>query len=435
MGLASGLVAQVKRHPVLHRWALRAWSLRHPPPYRRPNMEFEFDAWNAISSLRNQVGRQLGEDNTGPYPYRQPTQNRYESCPFKDSRHGLPMNVTNLRLVMPDAADAHRLVTELRNRYIAQRGLAGPRLDLVQAYLFSKFAVSLPAYLTRRRDRPVREGELQALETAFYMLGTAPFMMVRQLMVRGDRRPLQRQPLDAEGLYRLADESGVLISTRCCACPASPKLIIEFFDVIMNGGFQGPLESAQVTRVLDTVGDWDRFYAYALAASRLELLVKLDQALVAQALLALPHQEGLAGTPGQALHQQALEQALARSHLRVPPGGDLQAAAQTVVDVLQALLQDHDEQATLAALAVGRHAPQLPALAAGAATARRIRQQQAILLEACRRNLHAVQHALGQPQWPDIGADDLQRRSAGPALGELLAWLEASAPRAAVQAA
>lgn len=428
MGLASGLVAQVKRHPVLHRWALR-----HPPPFRRPNMEFEFDAWNGISSLRNRNGRQLGEDNTGPYPYRQPTQNRYESCPFKDSRHGLPMNITNLRLVMPDAADAYRLVTVLRNRYIAQRGLSGPRLDLVQAYLFSKFAVSLLAYLTRRRERPVRDGELQALETAFYMLGTAPFMMVRQLMVRGDRRPLERQPLDAEALYRLADESGVLISTRRCACPASPKLIIEFFDVIMNGGYQGPLESDQVSRVLDTVGDWDRFYAYALAASRLELLVKLDQALVAQALLALPQQAELADATGQALHRAALEQALAHSHLRAPAGADVQALARTTVDVLHALLQDHGEQATLAALA-GADAAQ-DALPAGAATAARIRREQAILLEACRRNLRAVQDALGQAQWPDIGADDLQRRAAGPALAALLAWLEAPATRLAAQPA
>ena len=129
MKLTSLVFQQIRRHKLLHMWALRAYSLRHPPPYRRPNMEFEFDAWNGISSLHNHLGRMIGEDNAGPYPYREITGNQYETCRFRDSRKGLPMNVTNLRLVMPDAEDAYRLITVLRNRYIEYRKLGSPRLN------------------------------------------------------------------------------------------------------------------------------------------------------------------------------------------------------------------------------------------------------------------------------------------------------------------
>lgn len=423
MGLTSGLAAQVKRHPALHRWALRAWSLRHPPPFRRPNMEFEFDAWNGISSLHNQVGRQIGEDNTGPYPYRDPTFNQYETCRFKDSRLGLPMNVTNLRLVMPDAGPAYQLVTELRNRYIAQRRLAGPRLNLIQAYLFSKFAVSLPAYLVRRRERPVRDGQLQALETAFYMLGTAPFMMVRQLMVRGDPRPLDPQPMSGEALYALSDACGVLISTRARACPASPKLIVEFFDVIMNGGFSESLDSPQVRRVLDTLGDWDRFYAYALASSRLELLIKLNQALTAQALLSAQSDVSGADAATHALRRAALDGALQRSYVRAADDEQAAAVLNMLLEVLRALLRDHEEHAVLDALDA-LHGARSAGLHD---TAQRIRQGNTLVLQACRRNLMEVHRTLGQTGWPSIGEADLLRRSGGADLPALLDRMEPAA--------
>ena len=71
--------------------------------------------------------------------------------------------------------------------------------------------MSLPAFLVRRKDQPLRDGSLQALETAFYMLGTAPFELVRQLMVQGDLQPLDPQPLGGEKLYGLADGTRALV--------------------------------------------------------------------------------------------------------------------------------------------------------------------------------------------------------------------------------
>ena len=428
MRLTTDLINKAKQNNALRRWAVRAYALRYPPPYQRPNMEFHFDAWNGISSLHCWNGRQIGEDNTGPYPYNEPADNQYEVCKFRDSRNGLFMNMTNLRLVMPAAGDAYQLTTLLRNRYIDQRKLSDRRFNLIQAYLFSKFAVSLPAYLTRRKDNPVRDGTLQPLETAFYMLGTAPFMLLRQLMVRGEPTPLDPKPLSADSWYRLADASGVLISTRSRACPATPKLVREFFDVIMNGSFGDPLDSAEVQRVLDELGEWNRFYSYTHAGSRLELLIKLNQALTARALIAL--QESTAGSQvfDTSLLQAALDNTLQRSYANVTADRDAAAVVDNIVRVLVALLLDHDDGMLLDKLRrIGFLDPDIPANSLGDA-GRRISQGNELIYQACRRDLLTVQKALNRSEWPLITEDDLLQRTGGSELSRLLAQLEAAGP-------
>jgi hypothetical protein len=411
----------VKHNRTLHKLALRLYSLRHPPPWRRANMEFEFDAWNSVSSLHCRGGRQIGEDNAGPYPYGEFTGNRYETCRFHDVRAGLPMNVTSLRLLLPSLRDAYQLTTALRNRYLAKRDLPERRFNLVQAYLFSKFAVSLPAYLARRKDRPVRDGELSPVETAFYMLAPAPFMLVRQLMVRGERTPLEAQPLSAERLYRLASDSRVLVSPRERACPATPKLIREYFDVIMNGAYQGPLDSAEVARSLDRLGDWHRFFDYARAASRIELLVKLSQALTARALLAVDRSGRIAGTEAEPALRAALDAALRASHAKPSAEHDAHAVVETIVDTLAALLRDHGAEAIVQLLDVGgacrRRSAEPDDPVEGAI---RIRQITTAIAEAVGREVRTVHRCLGRGDWPAVGEEDLIRRTAGPGLARLL---------------
>ena len=72
--------------------------MKHPPPYRRPNMEFEFDAWVVIS-----VPSTIGAcDRRGHNPVRIPTRKSPGSVPdlqLCGSGRVLQMNVTNLRLV------------------------------------------------------------------------------------------------------------------------------------------------------------------------------------------------------------------------------------------------------------------------------------------------------------------------------------------------
>jgi hypothetical protein len=425
MSLRSHVVQRVRATPWLHRAAMRTYSVVHPPPYRRPNMEFECDPWNGISSLHYKGQRQLGEDNAGPYPYGESTGNRYEICRFGDTRLGLPMNVTNLRLVMPYAAEAYGLTTALRQRYITHRGLTGPRFSLVQAYLYSKLSATLPAFLTRRADRPIRDGEIEPLETAFYMLGSAPFILMRQLIARGDRRALEPEPMSGDALYALSCEGRALISTRERACPATPKLIREFFDVIMNGRFDGPLDSPAIARVFERIGDWQRLYDYTLAASRLELLLMLNRVLT---LHTLRQVQGVAyplGADVEADVRDGLISALALSDGDAAVGSLSAPTLELMLATSLTLLDDHGETQTLTALA---DEGLLPAPAAAPLApedlARRIRAISDQVLHGCQRELAAVHAALGTRSSPPLGIHDVLRRCGGPDMETRLWQLE-----------
>lgn len=418
----------IRSNKTLLRYALKCYSVAHPPPYRRPNMEFEADAWSGISSLHYQGGRMLGEDNSGPYPFREITHNRYDTCPFRDTRLGLPMNVTNLELVLPYAADAYRLTTVLRNRYIAERNLKDTRFSLVQAYAFSKFSASIPAFMVRRKDHPIPDGAIEPLEAAFYMLGSAPFILMRQLIARGDRSALNAEPESGEALYRLSSESRTLISNRECACPAAPGLIAGYFDVIMNGSYRGALESPAVDRVLERIGDWRRLYEYTLAASRVDLLVLLSKAVALQSLRQLRSDAALCSADVVRSVESRLFGPLTLSYVGAPDGQQLSGALDVAVESFSALLRDHGDMETPDEIAkiTAPTTSESPSMSTGDVV-RRIRESSALILRSCLRDLQPVHAALGTSRGPAITIDDVLRRTGGPALASHLDRLEAAA--------
>lgn len=427
MHLPEALKKYIKSNKAVHHMALQAYSLTRPPPYLQANMEFEADAWNGISSLYYQGGRQLGEDNSGPYPYREITHNRYETCKFKDTRLGLPMNVTNLQLVMPYAADAYRLTTALRNRYIEERNLSPGSLNLIQAYLLSKLSASIPAFLVRRRDSPVRSGQIETLEAAFYMLGAAPFILVRQLMARGDRAPLDDAPKSGSQLYLLSSDSRTLISNRECACPAAPKLIIEYFDVIMSGSYDGPLDSLPVQRVLGRIADWHRLYAYTLASSRLDLLVLLNRAITLRCLYRLRGESAQRFADVARQLQLKHEGALALSHVKQPGASGPVAAIDVAIEVLSALLRDHGDAETLDELGANAallHDSNVSMTASDAATS--IRAANNLIHRSCQRDLQLIHSSLGNRRWPSISPADLLLRTGGAEFAAQLGQLEST---------
>lgn len=409
------LIQHAKHHKTLRQWALRAYSIKHPPPYRRPNMEFDFDIWNGICSLHGSDGRQIGENNAGPHPYKEDIPTEHKPHKFGGSRTGLPINITALKHVMAVWDDALQLATLMRNRYIAHRGLPNQRFNLLNAYLYSKLGTALPAYLARRKVDPLKDGDLPPLETAFFTLGVGPFMVLRALMEKGDRTPLNPEPLSADTYYEVADLSGSLVTKAGKGCAGSPKLIREFLDVTMNGTYAKPLTSANAQRAMASLGDWDTFYDYVLAASRLELLIKLDQAICAQTLLALQS----AGTVQDPAGSKALANAIEHSYFKVVDDGDDAAIVATIVEVLCALIDDHGDAATLQRL---REAGLLTATPVDrpADAAHRIRTANTVLFPACQRDLTTLHARLGRPGWGRIDANDLLVRAAGPDIGALL---------------
>lgn len=134
----SGLAKKLFYSKRFNKLAVRLYSAVNPPPYRRANMEFDYDVWNGICTFHSHDGRQIGENNTNPAVYREVIETEHKICKFEGSRNGLPINVTALRHVMAVWTDALQFTTMLRNDYIRRRGLTGPRLTLRQGYVFSK---------------------------------------------------------------------------------------------------------------------------------------------------------------------------------------------------------------------------------------------------------------------------------------------------------
>ena len=254
-------------------------------------MEFYYDIWNGISSLRGYENRQIGENNTFPAEYKEMMETQHNPCKFEGSRHGRLINMTALRHVMSVWDESFQFVTLLRNQFMKDRGISGKRMNLRQGYAFSKIGAAFPAYLARRKHNPIKEGELPLLESVFFTLGVGVFMVVRALMEKGDMIVLESDLVDAATVYELADSSGALVSAAGKGCAGSKKLIIDFADMAMNGTYEIKEVSPMVEYAFNSLGDFNKFYDYLFPASRLELYVKLNQYICALSLFELGFME------------------------------------------------------------------------------------------------------------------------------------------------
>lgn len=411
--------------------AVKLYSKVHPLPYQRPNMEFDFDVWNGICTFHAHDGRQIGENNTNPAIYKEVMETESRICKFEGKRNGLPINVTALKQVMAVWNDALQFVTLLRNDYIRRRGLEAQdgHINLVQGYVFSKLGAAYTAYLARRRDNPI--SSLPPLETAFFTLGVGPFMVVRAYMEKGDLAVLSPEFFSGPVLYQMADDAGTLVSTGSgFGCAGSKKLITDFVDVTMNGTYKGELTSKEALRALNAIGDWDEFYRYVYASSRLELLVKLNQYLCAQALHALKSKPEALNEAERDLVQQSLE---ASYHQPIEPLDERMVMA-NFIQIVLVLLDEFDYPVARKALAAAqvvnadgtaRTLPDLAGAELRLAAAQRIQQSCEVLLPLCQKELAALHKELHRFESDNITLADMYRRCGGEGMQPLVAMLSA----------
>ncbi|MDQ5897115.1 MAG: hypothetical protein QG612_1201, partial [Pseudomonadota bacterium] len=239
------------------------------------------------------------------------------------------------------------------------------------------------------------------------------------------------QPMSGERLYELADTSGSLLSgISGHGCAGSKKLITQFLDATMNGTYTKELNSTEVTRMLSAIDDWDRFYAYVYATSKLELLVKLAQCLSAQALMALHTDQAASLAPAEAdLLQRTLDSSFHHAKTELDDR-TVQANLLKVLLALFAEFDDHDTQARLVQAGVlgadgQARLAELSGPGARAAVARRLRTITSVLHPRCQQELDLTSQALDRFQGTQVSEDDLQVRSCGVAVRALLQSLEA----------
>ena len=251
-------------------------------------MEFERELWSGICTFKSSEGRHIGENNTHPAALTERMQTENLPCKFEGSRAGLRINATALRNIMAVWTDAIGLTVLQRRNFMQHMGWQEGHLTLPQAYVLSKISTARPAYLARRSVAPLASGELDPVEAAFFSLGVGPAGIVTKLMETGDPRAIAGSRMSAAALYELADGCGSLISPFSgMGCAGSRRLIEGYLDLMINGVGEVASISDNATRVFNLVGDFGIFYEYALSACRLELYLRLSQALVGKALRTL----------------------------------------------------------------------------------------------------------------------------------------------------
>ena len=320
--------------PSLGPAVLGAYARLRPPPWRRPAMEFECNGWSGASTVLSEDGRPIGENNAAPARYRAAVPTAHSRCPFADSRRNLPMNVSAAHNVLAAWTEVKDFTALLRDDFVRRCGLEpAARLSPGQAYALSRCAAAVPAYLVRRRVRPLQR--MPRLETSLFTMGVAAYLLMLVRLERGDGPPPAGDaPLDGQRLYELADASGALVSPATGkACAGSPRLIAAYFGVLVDG-MAAPVDPrSEAWAALQRLGDLDRFHAHAAAGARLEMLVKLAQGLCAHALLTLaPH--------ARADEAPWLHAALAHCHYRRPgPLDELTVARHAAAGALALLRQ------------------------------------------------------------------------------------------------
>lgn len=420
----------------VNRRAVRIYSRLHPPPYRRANMEFDFDVWHGISSLRASNGRQLGENNTTPGIYRELVDTEHKVAKFTGSRQGRNINMTALRNVLPVWDDALQLTRLLRDSYIQHHGLAaGAAMNPCQGYAFSKVAAAYVAFLARRRDAPLQDGAVTPVVAGFFTLGVGPFIVVRALMEQGDTAALQTSPLSGPAWYDLAERSGSLLAGTDRACAGSKAMITQYLDASMNGAHDKPVTSSEARAAFESIDDWDRFYRYFYASSRLELIVKLSQALMAQWLIGLH----AAAVPATAEGRSLLQECLAVCLNRAPSPIGERALLARYASIALALLDElklPDVAVALRALGGTDDVGEIDVSAGGLATAlQRMRSIIETLYGHGRAELDALNAALQWPAPGRVSLDNFYTRVAGAQIKPLMALLERSIAAGGTRAA
>lgn len=279
----KSVIKTIYHVPAVKKAVIDVVSLFNPPPYRRDLMEFEFDVWSGATAIHCINKRQLGENNTFPGFYRENISTEYHKCGFEGSRAGLPMNMTALHEVMNQWKPALALVNAIRYCYMERFDRTDNELDPAGLFILAKICAALPAFLARRAQKPVFDGEIPVSVATAFKITAGVFMVLRKTMENGIRWNDIRHPASGAELYEYADSHNVFISSSGRVCSGSKRKIIELMDFMIKGEGDDKRIPESLLELEGLVTDIDVFLDYSTQALTLEVLVAFSRSMVAKA--------------------------------------------------------------------------------------------------------------------------------------------------------
>jgi hypothetical protein len=213
-----------------------------------------------VHEFLDAAGRPVGEGRSAAF---QSVSTELSTCPYAGSRyhHAKPMNLTALQQ-MPPWPDILLMLGWLAQRY--RRG-ATRRVETSNDLAgVTSAGVFLADYLTLRRERPLRSGEMPVLVSGLYKV-----CLGFQLAYLPDRfnEDSRATPLpDAAGFLDYLEDTGLLIG-EAEVCAGSPAMVTQAYETIVGGAPVSPEELPRACAGLEI--DWDRFDAMAKETAEL----------------------------------------------------------------------------------------------------------------------------------------------------------------------
>ncbi|HEX8818295.1 MAG TPA: hypothetical protein VF794_00085, partial [Archangium sp.] len=192
----------------------------------------------ALLPYRDDEGRPLGEE-MAPSQVQAGVPMEMRECPYSGSRrkHPHPMNVSSLRQFNQHWPAVVGGLAELRNAYLqgVKRPLDGP-INLMDLWKFSRLGIALPAWLLRRAEAPMADGQLPAVTAILYrmLLGINRVAHLQVLIVISAGLYEQMEALDSEVLYEFTDANELFIGMNS-VCAGPRGLIEDSFNVLIDG--------------------------------------------------------------------------------------------------------------------------------------------------------------------------------------------------------
>ncbi len=219
--------------------------------------------YHTALALRDAEGRLLGEGNSprhlvdtaeiewGPSRY-----------PGSRYRHTKPINASALKQLTRHWDDLLVLVASARSEFILRYGSEGP-LSASELWRFSRFTVTIPNYLTNRRDDPVAPDRIPTIASVAFKSIAGIFIIAADMFFRLIDLEKTFTPDD---LIVYADDHG-LFEGASGVCAGPPTKMKDLLTLVVTGSASpGPHPDA----LSALVGDVDSFFGYALLYTKLE---------------------------------------------------------------------------------------------------------------------------------------------------------------------
>ncbi len=244
-------------------------------PWHSDDMEVHYGIWIGVSALFNKSGRQLGEENSRPFILNHHIPATTIQCKYEGSRKGHAINMSALRIAMPNFDYVMDVTSAICNYHMIQINKEGQKPNIWDLYLISRASVAIIAYQIRSTSYQNSTDDVVSDGLASqYQFISGIFMICREMLNNADPIIRDNIAISSEDLYHYADENGIFLSDNGMACAGSTTKIMEFLELC-----NGSRNRADVIDVTDIAaenmlealtGNVHKWYEYAILTLELD---------------------------------------------------------------------------------------------------------------------------------------------------------------------